>query len=146
MKFAIIGYEIDTQKAKTFKEISDELTIVTLMTFRELGVSEVVYNFNDKENYASIGFIRKSKSYLDDGWIKSKDCCLITGLDEEYFYPEAFGGKDNGYFGLIAYNHSWYAMDEKVKDYFMKYQAKEGVKEVKFFITENYLEMKIIGG
>lgn len=145
MKFRLHGYEIDTQVEKDHIELGAKLFFLVQNYFPEINVKNVVYKFDVEKNIATIAFIRDSKHYLDSGWVKEDDCQLITSLGQDFFYPKAFGGKDTGYFGLIAYAGSWYAMDDKVKQYFMTYLAIYDVKDVRLTETDRYLEIEVLG-
>ena len=145
MKFVIIGYTIDTATKSDFKKVSDELTLITLLTFPKLQVQDVHYSYNNATNTASVIFVRNSKHSLTPSWIKEDDCQLITGMEQEYFYPAPYGGKNKGYFTLMSKNGAWYATDDSVKDFFMDYLTKNGVKDVMFNFNDQYLEIKVIG-
>ena len=145
MKFTVLGYTIDTEKETDFNGLGEKLTILASCYYPELNVQNVVYDHDASSNVAKMIFVRESKSFMDSGWIKEDDCQLITAMGKEYFYPEAYGGKDNGYFMLVAYAGSWYAADDRVKKYFMDYQAEEDVKDVDFYFNDRHLEIKVIG-
>lgn len=145
MKFTVIGYDIDVQIETDYPKLSSKLTFLTLATFPEINVQSVTYDYDPVANIARIHFRRNSKNHLDPGWIKGCDCQLITGLDHECFIPKVYGGEDKGYFGLVAYAGAWYAMDDRVMDYFMEVLALQGVRDVDFFFNDRFLEMKVIG-
>ena len=145
MKFRIMGYEIDTQTENDYKNLGEKLRFLTMATFPELKVSDVIYDYDAGTNTARIVFRRNVHHHLDSGWIIEDDCQLVTAMDKEYFYPKVYGGKDEGYFGLVSYAGSWYASDDRVKKYFMDYQAAKDVKNVRFDFSDRYMEIKVVG-
>lgn len=144
MKLTIMNYDIDTDVEKDYQELSDKLSFLAIALYPKIDIKGVAYDYNLCTNTATILFKRNSVSYLDCGWIKNEDCQLITGLTEECFFPKVFGGLDDGYWGLIAYNGSWYAADDNIKRHFLK-RLSEGAKDIKINFGKHYLEIKIIG-
>ena len=144
MKLTIMNYDIDTDIEKNYQELSDKLSFLAIALYPKIDIKGVAYDYNPCTNTATILFKRNSVSYLDSGWIKNEDCQLITGLTEECFFPKVFGGLDEGYWGLIAYNGSWYAADDNIKRHFLKLLS-EGTKDMKINFGKHYLEIKIIG-
>ena len=115
--------------------------LLVCVYFPHIKVDKVRYKFDAETNTAEIIFEREAKIFVM-GDILDTDAQLITSLEPEYFYPRP---RQPLYFNLIGYNGHYYIDPKELEEFFMRFQALEGVDDVKFNATENYLKIKVKG-
>ena len=141
MRFSIQGYIVDTSDKTVEEKIGEYLMLLVCVYFPHIKVDKVCYKFDAETNTAEIIFEREAKIFVKSD-ILDTDAQLITSLEPEYFYPRP---RQPRYFNLIGYNGHYYIDPKELEDFFMRFQALEGVDDVKFNATENYLKINVKG-